>query len=73
MSTSSSKAVPIALAAMFALVLAVGLCVVAQAVVVDVGYGGGVAAAVVSLAFLAVFGATWWLLKKAQRTSGNGA
>lgn len=73
MGTSSSKAVPVALAAMFALVLAVGLCVVALAVVMVVGYGGGVAAAVAFLTFLAVFGATWWLLKKGQRASGNGA
>ncbi len=72
MGTSSSKAVPVALAAMFAVVLAVGLCAVALAVVLVVGYGGGVAAAVVTLAFLGVFAGTWWLLKS-RRASENGA
>lgn len=73
MGTLSSKAVPIAIAAMFALVLAVGLCAVALGMVIVAGYGGGVASFLVPFAFIAVFCVAWWLLRKRQRASEEEA
>jgi len=68
MGATLSRVVTVALAAMFALVLAFGLSVVILVMVLVVGYGGGVAAIAVPLAFVAFFGATWWSLKKWQRS-----